>query len=309
MVSKNIIIKQSDGYETVLYPYLCHSEHPHASILILHGMAEHCERYRAFAEYLNGFGYDVYLYNHRGHGTDKMVGELGYFASTNGYEKVVNDAITITKYIKECNRSNHTVLFGHSMGSLILRNLLQQFDTVDCAIICGTTFPSQFLTRMGLFLSSIQKKIKGPKHISRFLNKLLFGSKDYKKLCNRTAFDWLSRSNPSVGAYISDPYCGYICTTSFYNDLLHLALNATKLNHIKQIRRNLPLLIISGDHDPVGGYGKQITHYFLLLQKLGFSNVDCTLYSDCRHELLNELNRNEISKDIVDWLEKQLNKL
>ena len=303
-LNKNIV-RQNDGYETVLYPCLSNSKEPHATFLILHGMAEYHDRYREFADHLNSLGYDVYLYDHRGHGKDKKIEELGFFASSNGYKKVIEDAITITKYVKKINRSDSIVLFGHSMGSLILRNVLQHYDAVDAAILCGSTSPSQFITRMGLFISTIEKKRKGPRHISYLLNKLMFQSKPYKKLCKRTAFDWLSRSVPSVSAYIGDAYCGFICTTSFYNDLLHLVLNATTTKKIKKTRKDLPLLIISGENDPVGGFGKQISKLFLQLQKLGFKNVDCTLYSECRHELLNEFNRDEIMRDITDWVEKQ----
>lgn len=307
MSSTQHIIKQSDGYETILYPFLCSLPTPHGTFLIFHGMAEHHERYRSLAEYLNSFGYDVYLYDHRGHGTDKKMEELGFFSSENGYKKVVTDAISVTKFVKSHNRSNRIILLGHSMGSIILRNVLQQYDSVDCAIICGSTYPPLLLSRAGLLLSSVEKKIKGPKHISHFMNHVLFETKPYKKLCKRTAYDWLSRSNTSVGEYINDPYCGFICTSSFYSDLIHLTLNASKPALIKRTRRDLPLLIISGDHDPVGGYGKQITKYFSLLQTLGFKSVNCTLYSEGRHELFNEINREEIMRDVKDWVNKQLN--
>lgn len=192
------------------------------------------------------------------------------------------------------------------MGSIILRNVLQHYDKVDCAIICGSTYPPLSLTNAGIILSSIEKKVKGPKYRSKFLDKLIFQGKQYKRLNAKTSFDWLSRNSDSVDAYIKDPYCGFICTTSFYNDLFHLTRNASKKERIQRMRRDLPLFIISGDKDPVSAYGKQITKYFLLLGQLGFKRVDCTLYSDGRHELLNELNSVDIMRDIKDWVEKTL---
>lgn len=306
MSLSKLVIKQQDGYESILFPFFCINSAPLGTFLIYHGMAEHHERYHAFAKYLNESGYDVYLYDHRGHGTDKKMEELGFFSSKDGYKKVVNDAVTIARYVKEHNRSDKTILFGHSMGSLILRNVIQQFDEVDCAVICGTTSPSQLTTKMGLILSSIEKKIKGPKNISYFMNHVLFEGAPYRKLCKRTAFDWLSRNNSNVGAYIDDPYCGFICTSGFYNDLIHLTLNAIKPSFIKLTRKDLPILIISGSHDPVGGYGKQVTKFFLRLQKFGFQNVDCSLYSEGRHELLNETNRDEIMNDIKCWVEHHI---
>lgn len=303
-MQNKISCKQSDGYESYLYQFLTSTSIPSGTFVIFHGMAEHHNRYQNFADFLNGYGYDVYLYDHRGHGTDKKLEELGFFTTKEGDKRVIEDAISITKYVKERSRSKKIILFGHSMGSLILRNVLHHYDEIDCAIVCGTTNPPKLATRFGILLSATQIKLKGPKHRSYFLNNLLFNSKHYKKICNRTAFDWLSRNNPSIGTYIDDPYCGFICTSSFYNDLFHLTLNATKIKLAKNMRRDLPILIISGDHDPVGNLGKQISNYFLLLQRLGFKSVDCTLYADCRHELLNELNREEIMQDIVDWVEK-----
>lgn len=305
-MSSTISIKQADGYETMVYPYLSSSKTIKGTFLILHGMAEHYERYQPFAQFLNNYGYDVYLYNHRGHGNDKKKEDLGFFSTSNGHKKVVADAISIIKYMKKHNRTKRFILFGHSMGSLILRNVLQHYDKVDCAIICGSTFPSKMLTGTGLLLSSIEKRIKGPKYKSKFLDSLIFQGKQYKNLNTKTSFDWLSRNSSLVDAYMKDPYCGYICTTSFYNDLFHLTLNACKPEYIKKTRRNLPLLIISGDKDPVSAYGTQITKYFLLLQRLGFKSVDYTLYSEGRHELLNEINNDDIMRDMKDWVERIL---
>lgn len=305
-MSSTINIKQKDGYETIIYPYLSESNNLKGTFLIFHGMAEHHRRYEAFAKFLNSYGYDVYLYNHRGHGNDKTKEDLGFFSTTNGHKKVVADAISIIKYVKKNNRSNRIILFGHSMGSIILRNVLQHYDDVDCAIISGSTYPPIMLTKAGLIISSIEKKIKGPKYRSKFLDRLIFQGNQYKKLNTKTSFDWLSRNTSHVDAYIKDPYCGFICTTSFYNDLFHLTLNASKPEFIKKTKKDLPLLIISGDKDPVSAYGTQITKYFQLLQSLGFKRVDCTLYSEGRHELLNELNSADIMNDIKDWVEKQL---
>jgi len=296
-------VKQNDGYitEVTCFP----SENtPKASILILHGMAEHKKRYYAFAEYLAEKGFDVYIYNHRGHGTDKKIKELGFFASKNGYQFVTEDAITVSKYIKNNNQCNRLILMGHSMGSLIARNVIQTYDAYDGIILSGTTLPAKLLTFVGLIISALISKMKGPKHISPFLNHLMFGGKKYLKLSERTAYDWLSRSYTAVGAYIHDPYCGFICTASFYHDLLKFVWNASNKKLIQKTRRDIPIYIISGDKDPVSSYGKEIKKYLNLLGKLNFSDVTHRLYPDCRHELINELNKDEVYLDIYQWLEK-----
>lgn len=298
-------IKQTDGYKTKLTQYVC-PEKPKASILILHGMAEHQNRYLSFAEYLVNQGYDVYCYDHRGHGTDKKLSELGFFAPENGYQLVTLDAITVSKYIKENNRSNKLFLFGHSMGSIISRNVIQTFDSYDGVILSGTNFPPMPLVRFGLFLSFMITKFKGPKHVSPYLSNLMFGSKKYTSLSTRTAFDWLSRSNPIVGAYIHDPYCGFTCTASFYHDLLKLNKNEIIRKQIQTTRKDLPLYIISGAKDPVGSYGKEVNKFVGSLKKLGFTNVSSKLYPDCRHEILNELDKEEVYADIHTWIAKRI---
>jgi alpha-beta hydrolase superfamily lysophospholipase len=298
-------IKQKDGYITKLTHFAC-AKRPKASILILHGMAEHQKRYQSFADYLVNLGYDVYSYDHRGHGTDKKLSELGFFSPLDGYKLVVEDAISVSEYIEQNNRCSKLFLLGHSMGSFISRNVIQSYDKYNGVILSGTAHPPKLLTTSGLFISLLIKKFKGPKHISPYLNNLLFGSKKYTSLSTRTAFDWLSRSNPVVGAYIHDPYCGFTCTASFYHDLLKLIQGATKKKQLRLTKREIPLFIISGDKDPVGGYGKEIHKFTSVLKKSGFTNISSKLYPECRHEVLNEHNNEEVYSDIHQWIAKRL---
>ncbi|MDD3172650.1 MAG: lysophospholipase [Herbinix sp.] len=298
-------VKQVDGYTIKLTQYVC-PQKPKASILILHGMAEHQKRYQSFAEYLVNQGYDVYCYDHRGHGIDKKLSDLGFFAPENGYQLIIQDVITVSTYIDQNKRSTKFFLFGHSMGSIISRNVIQTYDHYNGVILSGTNFTAKPLIQLGLFLSSVIQKLKGPKHVSPFLNNLFFGNKKYTSLSSRTAFDWLTRSNPIVGAYIHDPYCGFLCTASFYHDLLKLTQAATTKKQIQMTKKELPIYIISGAKDPVGGYGKEINKYVNLLKKLGFINCSSKLYPECRHEILNELNKEEVYADIQSWIAKDV---
>lgn len=305
MEQTKISILQNDNYETILYPKYCSLQSPVGSILIFHGMAEHHTRYTEFSEFLNRKGYDVYLYDHRGHGTDKKLEDLGYFAKKDGWQRVLLDALEIIHYLKEQKRSDKLFLFGHSMGSLILRNVIQYYDDIDGAIICGTTCPPPVRSFAGAAVAKTSRFFFGSKHRAKLVDSLLFGGKRYKQFCERTAFDWLSRNNPSNGVYFNDPYCGFICTSSFYYDLIRLAANASKPALIQKTRADLPIFIISGTADPVGDCGREVTFYYQLLQRLGFKQVECILYEECRHELLNEINRNEIMDDISSWLKRQ----
>lgn len=304
MDSNAELIIQNDSYKTVLYHFYSDAE-PKASIIILHGMAEHHKRYYTFAKFLNSNGLDVYLYDHRGHGTDKIMKELGFFSNSKGYKKVVDDALEVIKHVKKNNRSQKLLLMGHSMGSLITRNVIQQYDELDGVILCGTTHPPKLKVKPGLALASINRFFFGPEHRSKFLNNVLFGGKAYTRLISRTSFDWLSRNNPAVGAYIHDPYCGFICTISFYQDLLMLASTASTSFFMKKTRTTIPMLVISGEQDPVGNYGKEVNRMLSLYRKWGYTRVTGKLYPECRHELLQELNSDEIMKDILSWI-KQL---
>ncbi len=304
MLMKEISIRQADGYITILRPYYTNHTCSKGSILVLHGMAEHYSRYIEFAEFLNHCGFDVFLYDHRGHGTDKKLEELGFFDEKDGNLKVIGDALNILRFIKKNGRSEHVILFGHSMGSLIARNVIQYDDQLDCVILCGTNHASRVQTEAGLLLSSVIQKFKGPRYLSTFMNNLMFGSKYYKRINERTAYDWLSRNHNIVGQYIHDPYCGFLCTISMYRDILKFVDYATSPSAIRRTRRNLPIYIISGENDPVGSCGADIFRFVALLQQLGFTAVDCTIYKECRHELLNELNNKEVMKNIVQWINK-----
>lgn len=306
MESTFVSIKQSDGYQTRLFCYETAVEPVLGTVLLLHGMAEHHERYLDFIRTLTKEGFDVYAYDHRGHGTDKKLADLGFFANKNGADLVVRDAVTVCNYIKENGRSEKLAVFGHSMGSLILRCLIQQYDAMDCAIISSSTMPPVPVSNTGLLFANLSCLFRGPKKQSKFLDKLLFGGKAYTSLCTRTTYDWLTRNNTIVGQYISDPYCGFVCTTSFYRDLIRLTKRAALKRNIAKTRKDLPLYLLSGSKDPVGSYGSDIVKLHDTFGRLGFTNVSATIYEDARHELLNELNAGEVTQDIVTFFHQYL---
>lgn len=298
MQSNVDIVIQKDGFKSKLY-YFPTPNPPSATILILHGMAEHYKRYLPFAAFLNSHNIDVYLYNHRGHGEDNSLERLGYISHRNGHILLIEDGITILNHINVKKRTKQFILMGHSMGSLIVRNMLLQVKNPDGVILCGTTYPPYLKLTSGLFLSKVITWIYGAKHKSPLFNSILFGQKQYKKLTKRTSFDWLSRNKDLVGEYIGDPYCGFICSISFYHNLLMLALLARKLPD-----KNLPIYLISGDKDAVGGYAQEVKKLFNQFIKQGNSSVTLKLYEEARHELLQEVNKEEVMMDILNWIQK-----
>lgn len=303
MNSSFTILEQSDGHKTKLY-CLPAKTSAIGSVLVLHGMAEYCDRYESFAHVLNNAGYDVYLYNHRGHGPDCALDELGFFAKSGGAELVIEDAVTVCRYIKEQGRCQNFAVLGHSMGSLILRNVITRYDSMDCAIVCGSTMPGTLLVHSGSFLANLLCLLQGAKHRSSFLDSMMFGSKNYRRLCTKTSFDWLTREESVVDWYIQSPYCGFLCTASMYRDLLLFTKEAGSKKNIVKTRKDLPIYFIAGDKDPVGGYGSQIRTLFHVFEQSGFSDISLTLYPEARHELLNETNKEEITNDILAFLKK-----
>lgn len=296
-----IEITQKDGYQSKIYSYIT-DQSPKGSILLIHGMAEHHGRYIPLANFFNSHGYDVYSYDHRGHGTDKDTEDLGYFADEKGYEKVVQDAINIANYIKLNSRNSNLFIISHSMGSIITRNLIQTMDSFAGVVISGTTCPNTLITNLGVGITSIAKKICGPKHSAPHIDKLLFGGKKYKSLATNTPFDWLTRDENEVKKYIQDDYCGFICTTAFYNDLVKLTARASNKKRINKTRKDLPLFFISGDKDPVGGYGKEIKKLVKTYKDMKFTNIQSKLYTSGRHEIFNELNKEEVYNDMLRWI-------
>jgi len=297
-------IRQKDGYLTRLFYYETTKAPVLGTILLLHGMAEHYKRYLPFIQRLNQEGFDVFIYNHRGHGTDKKLSDLGYFAEKNGASLVVSDAIRVCEYIKSQSRSNNFAIFGHSMGSMILRCMIQQYHELSCAVVSSTTVPSVAISNFGLFLSSLICLFCGKKTPSPFLKNLLFGGPLYRNLCTRTAYDWLTTDKSLVEKYINDPYCGFVCTASFYHDLIKLAKCSTQKHNIKRTKKELPVFFLTGSKDPIGDYGKSVAKLKKTHECLGFSNTSFKIYEEARHELLNEFCAEEVMQDIISFFHK-----
>ena len=298
---KNVMIDGAEGYRFTLHVYETESENVKGSILLLHGMAEHYGRYLDFIKTLNEAGFDAYIYDHRGHGQELPKEELGFFASKNGDKLVIADAVEAMKYVAANKRSKKCALFGHSMGSLIARNVIQIYDKMDCVLLCGTAFQSDAMCKGGLFMSKMVSLFCGAKHKSPFLNKLMFETKVYLRDCKRTKSDWLTKDEKIVDAYRADPACGFVCSASFYHDLISITGNAKW--GMAKTRRDLPIFIASGIDDPVGDFGVGIKAFYARCKELGFTNVSMKLYEGDRHELLNETDKDQVYREFIEFFE------
>ncbi len=273
---------------------------------IVHGMAEHSERYREFGEFLTEQGYVVYVNDHRGHGhTAEKFGQAGIFAKRDGWKKVLDDVYALTKLIKQNHSKQKIYILGHSMGSFITRNVLAMYpDAYDGAIISGTNFERGWLLHVGRFLARVQGVFFPKETPSVLLTKITF--KDYNTPFKptKTAFDWLSNDYERNKSYRDDPFCGRVMSNRFYVDIFTLIKRANSEDFMKRIRKDLPMFILSGDMDPVGRFGKDIEALAKAYEDLGMKKLKMKLYKDGRHEMLNDMRRKEVFADILAWLNK-----
>ncbi|HPF53889.1 MAG TPA: alpha/beta hydrolase [Eubacteriales bacterium] len=272
------------------------------AVQITHGMAEHIDRYNDFACFLAERGFLVYGMDMAGHGKSvKDEYPLGFFGSDNGWDNIIADMKKLRELVMKDHPAIPTVLFGHSMGSFLARSFAARHgDLFDAFIFSGTAGKNPALGIAKLIVNGEIKKGKGMQPSVK-MDKLSFGSynKQFKK--PNTAFDWLSRNPAQVQKYVDDPLCGFVFTAYGFKDLLAGLGEVSEKGWASRVPQK-PILMISGAMDPVGGNGKGVLWVEKRLAESGHT-VCCKLYPDCRHELLNELNRDEVFNDVLLFLE------
>jgi len=295
-------IPMNDGHRLFLRVWRPEGK-PVATLHICHGMAEHSLRYDCFASFLTDAGIAVYAQDHRGHGFTKEEGERGWFADYDGWHRVVNDSIAVDNYIRNENDDIPNFLMGHSMGSFIVRTeITERPNAFNGLIIMGTGASKGIAGKIGRMVALSHKKKGDPRLPDITMDKLSFGSYLRKIKNPKTQYDWLSKDEEEVKKYVDDPLCGFVCSSGFYLDLIDGIEEANKLPLMRKINKNLPVLIISGDADPVGSYGRGVKKVYSLYKKAGIKDVELKLIPGGRHEILNETDRDETMAFIRNWL-------
>ncbi len=274
-------------------------------IQIVHGIAEYAERYRHLAGYLNSLGYLVVAEDHMGHGKSGGSGAVrGYFHG--GWFSAVQDSYQLLKNIKEEFPDLPYVLLGHSMGSFMVRTMLIAY--ADCeirgAVICGTGWMPTAVLQSGYAVGKLLCCGGRDTKPNALLHNLMFGAYNKRVERPRTAFDWLNRDSNQVDAYVSDPMCGFMESAGLAKDMLEGIVFIQRDVNLQKMNMSLPVLFIAGGEDPVGDYGKGVLKAVENFKRIGMQNVAHRIYPLCRHEILNEINRNEIYRDTVQWIEK-----
>ena len=275
-----------------------------AVLQIAHGMAEHKERYEAFAERLNENGIAVYINDHLGHGKSvKDDNELGYFGEKDGWVNFIEDCRALMKIAQSENPGKPYIFFGHSMGSFVARSFTAKYgDELAGAVFMGTSGPNPAASA-GQLLSKLIAAFKGDHYRSKLIDKIAFGAYN-KRTQNRTAFDWLSRDDFQVDKYIADPYCGFLFTAYGYRDMMGLLKSVSSNEWFASFPKALPVLLLSGAEDPVGTYGDGVKKVKELLEANGKENVSMNLYEDGRHEILNESALfDTVCSDLIAWID------
>ncbi len=262
-------------------------------VQIAHGMVEDKKYYYDFMKYLTKNGYVTIINDHRGHGLSvKNKKDLGYFYDESG-EAIVDDLYEVTKYVKKKFPTKKVILLGHSMGSLIVRCYLKKYDNgIDKLIVCGSPSINK-MSGFGLFLCKSIKLIRGDRHRSKFINRMV--------LPTSKNGSWLSYDTEYVSRYVKDEMCGFIFTMNGFINLMHLMINTYKKDY-RVDNKDLEILFIAGEDDPVIVNKELWMKSINNLKSAGYKNIDYILYSRMRHAILNEKEKNKVYEDILDFV-------
>lgn len=273
-------------------------------IHILHGMAEHCDRYDDFARFLVNNGFTVYAHDHRKHGKSINEGQvIGIFDKDDSFKNIIGDVNLVHKFINEKEKDPEIILLGHSMGSLIGRRYLQEYGNyVSKAIIMGTMAAQPFLLNMAKLIGNIINVFSPKNKRSKFLNNLVVGGFNAFFKPNRTDCDWISSDTEQVDKYIKDDLCNYCYSSRFYINLFNEVLESQKLENILRTPK-IPILLISGISDPVGLNGEGVKKVFEIYSSNGYKEyLTLKLFDNYRHEILNELNKETVYNYLLNWI-------
>ena len=281
---------------------------PKAIVQIAHGIAEHIDRYRDFMAFLAENGYAAVGDDHLGHGkTIRDHSEQGFFAEKDGWDHVVADMDKLHDMMKEQYPDIPYVFFGHSMGSFLTRTyLIKHPDKYDAAVISGTGHQPRLMVLGGYAAECLFVKLQGARTVGTTLNDIAFGSYNKGYENPRTIYDWLSRDPAVADAYAADPLCGFIATNGLFRDMMGGIKFITDQQNIEMMNKEKPIYFMSGDADPVGENGKGVTRAYDAFCRAGLHDVTLRLYPGGRHEMLNELNKDVVYKDILNWLNEKL---
>jgi len=273
-------------------------------IQVIHGLGEHGDRYARFAAAAVGRGFVVAVHDHRGHGNQRD--SAGFFAAKNGWQLLISDSLIVHEFLAKRFAGLPVALLGHSMGSFVAQDFaMHHGGRLTALLLSASTWAPRVETLAGNLLARIECWRLGAHRHSALLDKLGFGDFNKPFAPARTELDWLSRDPDEVDAYIADPLCGSPYTAGLWRDLTGGLLRIATDDYVSRIPTDLPILITGGEQDPVGGergMGKLALHY----AQTGHAHLTVKIYPEGRHEMLNDINRDAVTADWLDWIESNL---
>ncbi len=301
MQASTLTLDAPDGVSLFCYRWLPERS-PQAVVQIAHGWAEHAGRYARVAEALCRAGYAVYADDHRGHGrTATTPADLGFFADSDAWTTCVQDLWQLNQRISAYHPRTPIVILGHSLGSFMVQQFIcDHGDAVVGAVLSGSNGKPPATAPLGLQVAQLERLRVGAHGKSPLLQRLFFGAFNKPFRPARTAFDWLSRDPAEVDKYIADPLCGFDSQVQLFIDILRGLPALSKSSEQTRIPKTLPIYIFRGSRDPVGA---NIDQLLAAYRAAGLQNVTYQLYPDGRHETLNEINRDEVTRDLIAWLD------
>ncbi len=303
---KKIVLK--DYKENSIHVYIYEPATEIKGVIhVVHGASEHFARYGMFAEYLNKQGYLVIGCDFLGHGLSTNTLDYVHFADKDGDILAYESVVLVKEYIEENYKDQDVFIIGHSMGSFLARKLILDFpDFYKKAIISGTAFSAKILVSVGRFLIRVIRLFKGPKHVSKLIQDMAIDA-NHKKMRKDGIIsgineEWLTRDEKIQQYYKNSTMCGQPFTIQANFDMMKWIQFVDSLKNLNQGRKDMPIYFMSGANDALSDYGKQIEKLYSEMGKLGYTNLKMKLYSECRHEILNELSKDEVYKDMLDFI-------
>lgn len=275
---------------------------PRAVVQLVHGMAEHMDRYDRLAQALNAAGYAAVGHDHLGHGPIAQKEDLGWFGEKDGWDHLLQDTHQVTQYARQRFAGVKIVLLGHSMGSFVAREYLLRYgQELSACVLSGTGWHPAALCGAAKALAAACGAF-GWKKPAAAVNAVGFGSYNKAFAPARTPFDWLSRDEKEVDKYVADPLCGFLFTARGYYDMFGGLQALSKLERLQGMPKALPVYFMSGDMDPVGAQGAGVKTVAQQFRDAGMQDVTVRLFEGGRHEMFNEINRDEVTAELVTWL-------
>ena len=303
MQTQTFTLTVTEGFELFVYGWLP-SGKPKAVVQIAHGLAEHAGRYARLAQALTAAGFGVYTNDHRGHGkTCKSEDQLGFFAERNGWRLCLDDLWMLNRHIATAHPGAPIFLLGHSMGATMAEQFMAEHgNALAGVVLSGSSGQPTLLAAIGRLITRIERWRVGPRGRSKLAQSLTFEAFNKPFAPSRTRFDWLSRDPAEVDRYVGDPLCGFSGSVQLWIDLIEGGRAASSSRNRARIPGTLPIYIIAGTRDPVSENTKQLQK-MLAAYKVARLNVQHRFYPEARHELFNETNRDEVTQDLIAWMD------